>query len=297
MNGNVNELSVRIDDAGGPVAREVHPRNIMAPPGGHIVILVHGFNNNKRTAERYYREFIRNLRTISSQTNAATIGGRPDFTGFFWPGDADLWVFSFISYPTEIPDAQNSARVLANFLSQVPGLQQISLIGHSLGCRLILEMLWCAAQGNVQRFPKVRFLLLAAAAVPVELVESGGRLRGGVVLADPVVVVLFSPHDLVLRGAFPAGQTLAYLMGYEPRIFTSAVGLHGQPPNFGAAHQQLDGAGHGDYWGSSTVAKDVITLLGAATPREIKAGVIANHQTQEHKLPNAHTTPEYDASG
>ena len=233
-------------------------------------------------------------RSLSSRPDFRIADPKPDVAKFFWPGDADLWVFSFLSYPTEIRDAQDSARILAEFLGTIPGLRQISLIGHSMGCRLVLEMLSFHAQRQVPNFPEVCFVLLAAAAVPVALVERGGNLRDGIAHSARRVLVLYSPEDLVLRFAFPAGQSLAFAMRYEGEVYLSAVGLHGSPQNFGNSRKQLVGAGHGDYWGSELVARDIMTLMGMQIPLEIPSQVPPVHQGLGYRLPEAHLLPDHD---
>ena len=288
--GAAYELSVRIAQTGGPVRPSVeHPPRFAAPPSGHIVLLVHGYNNNMADARAAYSNFLDNLDALLSRGDIRTGGAKPDVGKFFWPGDANLWIFSFLSYPTEISDAKESAQVFARFLAGIPGLREVSLVGHSMGCRLVLEMLSLYARGDAPGFPKVRFLLLAAAAVPVELVESGGELRAGVVRADPRVLVLYSPDDPVLRFAFPAGQSLAFAMGHESKAYFSAVGLNGSPQSFGSSRKQLVGARHGDYWPSESVARDLMTLLGVPTRHEVPSQAEPVHRMPGYRAPDRHS--------
>jgi len=290
MLGDIYELSVRISDSGGPVRPVVNrPPDLAAPPGGHVIVLVHGYNNDASDAKESYGDFLDNLRSLSSQADSRPRPATADLAKFLWPGDADLWIFSFLSYPSEIPDAQKSARVLAQFMTEMPGLRQVSLIGHSMGCRLVLEMLAMVARDEVLGFPNVHFLILAAAAVPVALVERGGRLHDGIVRTDPRVLVLFSPDDLVLRFAFPAGQSLAYTMGHEDGIYFSAVGLNGNPRSLAASRKQLFGGGHSDYWKSDLIAQETLALLGFAVSHGISSHATPAQEAAEHRLPDAHS--------
>ena len=140
------ELSVRNDPVGGPVLQEVSERPkdwMLGAP--RVVLLVHGFNNNQCEACEAFQDFFDLLPR-----------GLAKFGRFFWPGDADFGFFQwvdFLSYPTEIPDAKESARVFAEHLLRFAKLSphtELFLVGHSMGCRLILEMLY---QIHVQKQP------------------------------------------------------------------------------------------------------------------------------------------------
>lgn len=259
------ELSVRTKSVGGRVAPRVTARPTGWLHGAHrVVLLVHGYNNNQCEACEAFRSFLDNLPSGLGRV------GR-----FFWPGDADFgflqWL-DFLSYPSEIPDARNSASSLAMFLASVaranPALELV-LVGHSLGCRLILEMLDLFAAGSVNPRPNVKLILLMAAAVPVELAQAGRRLRRAGAMAKERLV-LFSPHDGVLRLAFPAGQTLARSMGYETEVYLEAVGLFGNPLDFASeTPRQAFGNGHGEYWNDPSAAASLARKLGIAMPHKL----------------------------
>lgn len=256
------ELSVRRQSVGGPVVRVAeHPAGWLR--GAHrVILLVHGYNNSQCEACAAFRQFLDHLPYGLGRV------GR-----FFWPGDADFGFFQwldFLSYPTEIPDAKHSARRLAEFLSasaRTHPVTEFVLVGHSLGCRLILEMLDLFAAGAVAPRPSIALIQLMAAAVPVELVRKGRPLRrAGNIVRERVV--LYSPHDLVLRGAFPPGQALARAMGHEPEVYLEAVGLNGNPPDFPTQSPwQAFGNGHGDYWKDTEIADNFARRLGVAVPR------------------------------
>lgn len=276
------ELSVREAEVGGEVARRVEER----PPGwlhaaDHVTLLVHGFNNNQREACEGFQAFLANL--------APGLGrvGR-----FFWPGDADFGVFQlldFLSYPTEIAQARQAAARLAEHLLAAWRLNptmRFSLVGHSLGCRLILEMLDRLAAQPAGFRPQVDLIMLMAAAVPVELVDDRGFLRRAAAGVEHRLV-LYSTRDQVLEVAFPAGQALACAIGNERAIYLEAVGRFGHPEAFASElPMNRPRNGHGDYWGDKGAAAALGLRLGAAVPREV-----AERALPEHATAPAHETP------
>ncbi len=271
------ELSVRVDPVGGDVAPRVDERPEGWLDGAfHVTLLVHGFNNDQGQACEGFGKFLDMLPRVSGRV------GR-----FFWPGDADFGFFQwldFLSYPTEIPDARDSAERLATYLvsatERTPDIV-FTLVGHSLGCRLILEMLEnLGARPETER-PTIRLIMLMAAAVPVELAEDGERLRRAGELAGERLV-LFSPDDLVLHFAFPAGQTLAFAMEHEDAVYLEAIGRFGNPPDFASDLPiRRSGNGHGSYWKDRRAAAILASKLGAAVANEL-----AENHTPEHEAPS-----------
>ena len=219
-------LSVREKCDGGDVADRVTED----PPGwmggtSHLVLLIHGYNNNVDEA-----------RAAFSGLTSVLPDRFPKVGWFYWPGDADLGWFDFldfISYPTEIEDAKTSAKRLEDTLVRVasenPGIE-VTLVGHSLGCRLIAECIHGLA-AKPDQAPRIKALILMAAALPVELVGAGSPLGQSMRRIVPEGYIFYSERDRVLQVAFPAGQTLAAGMGYETEVYLEAVGRHGNPQN------------------------------------------------------------------
>jgi len=160
------DISVREQGSGGGVsaARE-------SPPGWtqglrHVVLLVHGYNADMDDARRAFDGFLRMLPARF-----------PPAGRVYWPGDADWGVLSTFCYPSKVPVARESAARLAGLLARLRGPGggpiELTLVGHSLGCRVILELLedlsWLEDARAV-----VRVVVLMAAAVPVDLLEAGG---------------------------------------------------------------------------------------------------------------------------
>lgn len=266
--------TVRVKPKGGSVAPVV---NAPARPLGcqHAMIFVHGYNTNEERATDAYAAMIQSLRDVLSSECAGAPPGDIGIAKFFWPGDIDLGRFSGISYPMEIDTAEKSARRLGDFLSGPSGLDEVSIIGHSLGCRLVLELLHLVRKPTWARFPRVRWALLAAGAVPMEALVPDARLRDTAPVERDRVRVRFSPDDGVLKWLFPIGQLLAG----EPS--SEALGLYGCPRSWSGTAARLHGAGHGDYWGHADVASDMLRALEIALA---------------HRTPD-HSTPTYRPAG
>src|SRR3954463_6524627 len=193
----------------------LHPGEIKASLDARTrkdcLVLVHGFNNTDSEAAVAYLGF---------RTRQKEIFGAPDFSAFekrfgdtFWPGDADWWSFfdkaDFLIYPKSVHTAIEAARDLADLIWEMPNLERIDFIGHSLGCRVVLETLLLLRERTL---PLVGRIVLMAAAVPSEMLERGGKffdLLNELVSEGSRIDVLHSWQDTVLHYAFPPGQKLA----------------------------------------------------------------------------------------
>jgi hypothetical protein len=242
-------LSLREELEGGPLR---DPAEIEPPldPRRECLVLVHGFNNHAGEAALAYFQFRRDQYALDALITPPALERL--FADAYWPGDADwrgpLDRFDFLVYPIAVRTAKEAGRVLGNAILRLPNLVAVDLIGHSLGCRLILE-----AVAHLLRTggPHVRRLCLMAAAVPVEMLEDGGRfedLMRNLAAGGTQVHVMFSSSDTVLRYTFPPGQAAAG----EPSL--RALGLVGPPPDLSApgglvTRQSIDGARHSHYWG------------------------------------------------
>lgn len=238
-----------------PEGGKLRRPGLLRPPNGdarrECLVLVHGFNNHEGEAARAYLGF-RN-RQYALFTDTLLPGAlEKQFGDAFWPGDADWpgpldWL-DFMVYPFAVHTAKNAAPELAQLLWRLPNLERVDFIAHSLGCRVTLETVTLLHQRG---YPAIGRLCLMAAAVPCEMVESGGRFESllrDLQAARVEIKILHSPSDPVLRFAFPPGQTFAG----EPTM--RALGLNGPPvdmPGRGAnvSEQRIAFAGHSDYWG------------------------------------------------
>jgi pimeloyl-ACP methyl ester carboxylesterase len=215
----------------------------------HLLILVHGFNNSVADATDSYQLLLARFEEHFSRSRAA-----PDAIAFFhWPGDVGGW-FSRAGYPFDIEQAQAAAARLADYLkgfpnATAPGSLKISLIGHSLGCRLIFEMLASSLPAVLAL--NIAVVSLMAPAVPVEMVDAAGSFKTTV--APPRrILKCYSRQDYVLWMAFPAGQAAAFAIGKEHALYREAIGLYGNPGGMGVGVETTNG--HSDYWGDQNVA-------------------------------------------
>lgn len=218
----------------------------------NCLVLVHGFNNTDSEAAAAYFDF---------RTREKEIFHTPDFSSFearfgdaFWPGDADSWSFldklDFLIYPVSVHTAVKAARELVSLLSRMPNLEEVSFIGHSLGCRVVLE---AASLLQLRTAPRIASIVLMAAAVPSEMLEQGGKfydLLGELAAQGTTIRILYSRQDSVLHFAFPPGQALAG----RDEASARALGRFGPTPfmpgyNATLTEREIRGAGHGDYWG------------------------------------------------
>jgi pimeloyl-ACP methyl ester carboxylesterase len=231
------------------------------------LVLVHGFNNNDGEAAIAYHGFRTRQQEIFPEVTAPTLDGR--LGDAFWPGDAAWRFFDFLDfgvYSAAVGHARLTARELAATLRErMPQLVEVDFVGHSLGCRVILETLDILRDSAPFR---VRRVCLMAAAVPSEMLEPGGiyyELLQALSNDGTQVRVLRSMHDEVLHFAFPAGQAMA---GPDERS-TRALGRFGVTPLMPGYRatlddQELSGANHGDYWGHSKtgISREATALAG-----------------------------------
>jgi esterase/lipase superfamily enzyme len=266
------ELSVRINDSGGEVAAEVKDVDRLLGSGSrHILLLVHGYNNSRNDADESYQIFIDNILPKMQNRNVT-----PDaIAKFQWPGDESTVFGTTVGYPFDINHALVAATRLATFLKKLPIPNQgaasvrVTFVGHSMGCRLILEALGRMTSGNV---PGIEVVGLMAAASPVDFVKRSGRLFA---TGNPPRQMLkfCSEQDLVLQFGFPLGEWLAYQYQIENNNYSEAIGRYGHPDEFGARFPRPNG--HSDYWKDQTVVDIVLKTIDATLPTMLPQAEIA----------------------
>ena len=272
---DVYTLSVR-DPAyggrGGPVAPASGPLSAhdLAIRYRHALFVVHGFNNTQAQAEASYQTLIDRLMPSFARMG---VGRAPDvIVRVQWPGDAAVGPISaldFIGYPVDIDRAREAAIVLQNFLAAVRAAGgaalKISVIAHSLGCRLMLELLTGFVADPYADF---ELLVLMAPAVPVDLVDASrgaDATLAGTNIVPRHFLKFHSLSDVVLQYAFPAGQELAWNLGIEAGWYVEAVGRHGDPPAFANPQSVAVAIGHGDYWADDDVRDAILIAFDPAT--------------------------------
>jgi esterase/lipase superfamily enzyme len=232
------ELTVRVPGSS-DVAPTVTDNGMSTINPRHILLLVHGYNNSHEAAEKSYQIFLDNMATAFGDR----ISLAPDTVAkFHWPGDESTALGTAVGYPFDINHARDAASRLATYLAALPvtgsgASRRITMVGHSMGCRLILEALGRVATASV---PGIAIVGLMAAASPVEFVRRNGRLfRTG---SPPrQMLKFFSEQDFVLQIGFPLGQWLAFQWQIEDGNYAEAIGRFGHPDEFGSAQRTRNG--------------------------------------------------------
>jgi hypothetical protein len=267
------ELSVRVNRIGPPLASQVTLTPPAANPIGRaaILVLVHGYNNSYWDAKNAYAKFLQSLKTVGLSPPSLPI------YEFYWPGDEVSPIWSALSFAEKIGVAKDAAAVLCNFVENLRGPGggpiDIHFVAHSLGNRLLLELMRSAA-----RFPAaiIRSVTLMAAAVPEEMVAYNNDLYRAC-LVPRFSQVLHSRGDCVLFWAFPPGET-ARGEGFLP----TAVGRYGNPSGNWQRSQAFDSFGHGAYWIRPGPPALVLDRLSIATPRSTPSSSITGRATAEY---------------
>ena len=263
------EFYLRSKSEGGKL---LHPGDLKgaldAKARKECLVLVHGFNNTDSEAAAAYFGFRQREKEIFGSPDLKRFDQR--FGDTYWPGDADWWSFfdkvDFLIYPAAVHTAVKAAQELADLLWQMPNLERVDFIGHSLGCRVVLETLPLLRSRTL---PMIGRVLLMAAAVPSEMLEYGGKFHGllmELAAEGTTIRVLHSKQDTVLHYAFPPGQSLAG--GKEAS--SRALGRFGPSPLMpgyrgSLTEHEIAGAGHGDYWGHSKTPPSRVSTEDAGT--------------------------------
>ena len=232
-------------------------------PYEHLILLIHGYNVPEDHARASCSPFAKHLHMQWTEST-------PNVGIVFWPGDSGSPVAPAIDYPDIVPQAVACAPALAEYIRECTGPGNrchIVLIGHSLGCRLVLEVMKILSREDSEPFRHTTLhLFLLAPAVSVPVAKTDVRLRAGVRRAI-AAYVFHSASDGILHLTFPPGQWVA-----EDQFFPEAVGRFGNPAD-GIWTESLEAPGfdHGDYWPSSEIAGCVAFLLGQKVLRPIMA--------------------------
>lgn len=280
---------------------------IHAPGGGspegvpRIILLVHGYNNDKAEAEQSYEALVHDL-----PDDAARLGDQ--VWKFFWPSYVERSTGRSVDEPVDLSDRYASAGSERHGLLSAPtyawqvlkardvgrelgrylrGLEredglptEVVFVAHSLGCRVVLEALrelLVLSTPDAERH-RVPCVYLMAAAVPTFMVGAGARLEDAATLPQ-ATYVLHSRADFVLRAAFPPGQGAATALlhlglyptledddeGYAPE----AVGRDANPREVWLRHAETR-LGHSDYWTHPSTAPNVLRALGGSGVSELR---------------------------
>jgi hypothetical protein len=272
----IGKLTVRILPEGGGVRDAVSIEKRPAVTKSDIIVLVHGFNVNRKEGDDAYADFIQ-------QFGKYFISGFPyNIYQLYYPADEKIKILSAISYPFQIGTAKISASRLYDFLQTEQGVSgrplRMIFVAHSLGNRLVLETF---GKGNVPH--DFNWYFGMASAVPVFKVEDDGDLNKPAILPDKSFM-LYSTSDPVLHWAFPPGQTAA---GKGEGFFPQAVGRKGNP-NAGVwdDRKEMNGYTHGSYWGGEESSNTIATAMGVPAPNMLnKNGIQTNTLPDQNKIP------------
>jgi hypothetical protein len=231
----------------------------------HLVLLIHGYNNDQQAAAEAYDGFHARQRDLDAN---GRYGLGRTFVEVYWPGDAAWGVASFLYYMRSIGHARQTAQALADDLSErfAASSVRIDIVAHSMGCRLALELL--RALAAKQATVDIARIVFMAGAVPTFMLVDAmppRRLRPGYdrVLREGARS-LYSGADRVLAWAFPAGQTLAPGdEGFVPVALGHAFWVDATVP-LDLGQDENPGAGHGDYWGWNTQPRPLARARKAA---------------------------------
>ena len=296
--GAQRNFSLRERCQGGPV----RDPPLETPAGAiersrRIILLIHGFNVDHCAAEKSYAVF---LRELFFQWRARTI-----LT--FWPGDAALesqstlagWLrrpISAGSYPYQPNRAELAARVLARHISEAIGRRRfaapirLSIVAHSLGCRLTLELLRLLESCVVQGVLKIELVVLMAPAVPIYEVKRNKNYDLARTNAEKTLVY-FSSKDKTLRWYFRPGQRF---MSSDP---TNAIWERGALGYYGVKNiprvEPIEMShDHSDYWPDHSIPVRVGIELDrqkrplsrrALIPRSIDSGPLVSGRDVAHR--------------
>ena len=199
--------------------------------GREVVFVTHGFNVSRE-------EGVHSLARLESHLQ---LGPAFVFVAVLWPGD--FWI-PVINYPAEAEDAVRCGRLLANFANTTLQLASgVSLVSHSLGGRLILEV-----AKHLDRPAREVCLLAAAVDDDCLTTQQYSAARAN----SQQISVLASRKDVVLRIAYPAGDFFSDLFYDDDSPSRKALGYHGPRPRAvdKVHHGQIppcEKFGHGDY--------------------------------------------------
>lgn len=232
------------------------------------VFLIHGYNTDEADALSDYAKFERNLKdySVALSGHVMTVS---------WSGHFRLLEGGALRYSGALDYADYSATLLCKHLEMLSSINNrkahFIIIGHSMGCRVILKTL--------DRFFKSRYfqktivvdVVLMAAAVRVTAVDQSGGLWAAA-STPRERAVLYSEDDSVLDRYFPKGEM--HLSVFNPLAAKpKAVGLEGKPLTPGrpwTVRRRMSKFDHGDYWGSKATAAVVARIVRGSVPKEIE---------------------------
>jgi pimeloyl-ACP methyl ester carboxylesterase len=238
----------------------------------HLTIFVHGFNNSVGDADAAWADTEALLLSMGASHLPQGLAH------FYWPGDERWKPASKLLYSTKVKVARACGEDLGDYLTKLfddGRLSSVQLVGHSLGCRVVLE----TARRLQESGRKPDDVLLMAAAVPAGLCEDG-RIYSAETAR--IQIVLYSWFDNTLRKIFPAGQVGARLLGDDdPGPRKQAVGYTGEPWYSRWNESVPMNLTHGQYWKVETSVRHIGRLLGVAMERRVHEWPVYSREIDE----------------
>ncbi len=220
-------LDFRDADAGGPVTHGIaydrdgtlsdHEAEDQLLVAEHVTIAVHGFNVTRPAGRQSLGDF---CAALTRQMPAGPI------VAVLWPGDVNLGALSFLSYPLEGNDADDTAAALSHYLDRVlrPSTT-LSFVSHSLGARVVF--------GAINKLSRSKFSIrevcVMAPAVDDWSVSDPGTYRTAADWSNRISV-LGSKRDNVLKWAYPVGDFVQSLLFFWRDAPGGALGRFGAKP-------------------------------------------------------------------
>ena len=282
------ELKLRLADHGGGV-RQPDSRDLDKLLGARrVLLLVHGYNNDYAFARDIaYPGFESLQREIAGVGSAGDYAPGWEVCKLYWPGDADYGLVSPLFYPWIVKNAPATGQALARLLHAAAGSErlEVAIVSHSLGCRVVAELLKALPAGSGARVTRIAFF---AAALGIDKLEDRRAGSLGEVLSariEDAALSLYSGSDMVLALAFPLGQTLAPGdEGFMPVALGHALWTSSAVP--GVLNQaQNANAGHSSYWGWEQKTRDSCGRRANEAARDtLRLGRVAQRLTPERQV-------------
>ncbi|HJQ35837.1 MAG TPA: alpha/beta hydrolase [Thermoanaerobaculia bacterium] len=226
--------------------------------GTNLLLLIHGYNSSVAGASESYTGWQSLQNELGGIANANVVG-------VYWPGSN--WE-SVLVYLQAIGKAEQTAQRLARALHAAAagfGVLRLSILTHSLGARVTLNLVERLQKDANPRIQLERFVVMAAA-FPTRFLSPGRPIRQSLDQARTPFLNLYSEADAVLHYAFPLAESI-HGSGFFPTALGRTKWTGGSAITAPQLTQQENtGSGHTTYWYGET---------GAARASALRAGRLA----------------------
>ena len=210
-----------------------------------ILMLVHGYNNEHDKMCRAYYAIEKNVAKYIKNQYGIVIG-------YSWPGGEHRLAW-WLAKCNADKTAKRLKILIKDILREPSSNIQLDVISHSLGARVILEMLKQLSKENLGWQP-VRNYFCMAAAVDNEVLEPNEKFYASTSQVNNIYI-FHSKHDQALRSAYKLSKFDRALGVYGPEHFNK-LGKHIYVVN---CENHVES--HGAYKGTASVYKYIQTVL------------------------------------